>query len=200
MRHPAFALFLAVGLVLGASVTDSAAQSGGAGFWEKMSGPGKWFYTSYALSVCLEGPRIPASKLFCTPDDGLLWLNLGVSYARAGAVNQGEELQSPGLQQIAFEPSVDLNAVTLFNYAPVYFGIGGGVHRFWGENVGLTRGSMEARLGIIFWRPGSLDFGFRYARKVFFKVFTAEDFGDLTGTYTTNGTDAIHTFFWYVAF
>ena len=41
MRHPAFALFLAVGLVLGASVTDSVAQSGGGRFLGENERPGK---------------------------------------------------------------------------------------------------------------------------------------------------------------
>ena len=202
MRPTSLPLFLAVGLVFGASVTDAAAQGrggAGGGFWEKMSGPGRWRYGSAYVSPCLKGKRIPGSECFCEPEGGDLWLNLGGSFAWTEAEDR-EDLESPPLQQISFEPSLDLRATTLFGYAPLYFGIGGGVHHFWGQDVSLTRGSIEARFGIIFWRPGSLNFGFRFARKVFFEGFTAGDFGDPTGTFTTNGTDVVSTYYWYVAF
>ncbi|HEX9723969.1 MAG TPA: hypothetical protein VGC53_06765 [Vicinamibacteria bacterium] len=202
MRHTGVSLFLAVGLSLGVSVTDSTAQDrtgGGGGFWEKMSGPGPWQYASGFVSVCLGGEKDPGSKLFCEPERGHLWLNLGGTYAWAGP-EEGEELQSPSLKQWSFEPSVDMKAFTLFNYAPVLFGIGGGLHHFWGEDVGLTRGSMEARFGVIFLRVRSVHVGLRFARKIFFEGFTAADFGDPTGTFTTNGTDVVNTGYLYFSF
>ena len=206
MRHTGFSLWLAVGLVFGAFVTDAVAQvGGGGGFWEKMSGPGAWKYFFGSLRTCLdrEEKRDEADEdsEVCTLTKNRVWLNLGGSYAWTGEEDR-EDLQSPDLKQISIEPSVDLRVVNLFNYAPLHLGLGAGVHWFWGEDVGLTRASLEPRVVVIYWRPErlGLDFGVRYAVKFFFKGFTAEDFGDPTGTFTTNGTDAIHTFFWYVAF
>lgn len=203
MRHTGFSLFLAVGLSFVVSVTESAAQGRGGtggGFWEKMSGPGRWKYASASLSLCLLRDEDTGSKLFCGPEAGRLWLNLGGTYAWAGP-EEGEELQSPSLKQGSFEPSLDMKAITLFNYAPVFFGIGGGIHNFRGEGVGLTRGSIEARFGIIFLHLGESKYlGFRFARRVFFEGFTAADFGDPTGTFTTNGTDVVNTYYWYLSF
>ena len=194
MRHTGFSLCLAVGLVFGLATSSAADGGGGGGFWEKMSGPGKWAYWYGYYSICLKGDNCKIPTLTGTR----LWLNLGGSFASTGDVDR-DDLQSPDLKQISIEPSVDLRVVNLFNYAPLHLGLGAGVHWFWGEDVGLTRASLEPRVVVIYWRPErlGLDFGVRYAVKFFFKGFTAEDFGDPTGTFTTNGTDAVHTIFFF---
>jgi hypothetical protein len=59
---------------------------------------------------------------------------------------------------------------------------------------------MEARFGVIFLRVRSVHVGLRFARKIFFEGFTAADFGDPTGTFTTNGTDVVNTGYLYFSF
>lgn len=195
MRHTGFSLWLAVGLVFGAVVTDVAAQGGGGGgFWEKMSGPGKWAYGYGYYSICLKcdnGVESKARTLTGTP----LWLNLGGSFASTGDENRPGELVSPDLRALSFEPSVDLRVWKCHEGAPaLLLGVGAGVHRFWGEDVGFWRGSVEARVtGVLVQRKGAY-LGVRGIAKLFPEGFTAADFGDPTGTYSTNGADWVYSF------
>jgi hypothetical protein len=195
-------LWIVVAVLLGISTTDVSAQDrggGGGGFWERMSGPGPWFFLTGYLSPCIVGEK--EKRLFCRTGEAEVWFNLGASYARAGE-EASPELVSPGLQQVSFEPSVDIrlhNLTVRDRNSPIYFGIGMGVHHFWGEDVSLNRGSVEARLGILF-PVGERSFGIRYSHRVFLGGFDAEDFGDPLGTFATEGNEGLHTIYFHVTF
>lgn len=225
MRRFCVSLGLVGFLVFGALAGSSAAQDGGGGggFWEKMSGPGDWPYIHGFLSFCLDGlsvrgleedglavdgvavqearPDTPASsRLGCTRRRARLWLNLAGSLAWTGA-EERPDLQSASLRALAFEPSVDVRVANLFkDYAPAFAGVGVGITRFTGEGVGFTRTSLDLRGTVLFWHTESesVHLGFRYVTKVFLDGFEASDFG--TGTYTTNGTDWVHTFSLFAVF
>jgi hypothetical protein len=172
---------------------------GGGGFWERMSGPGPWFFLTGYVSPCLVGEK--RERLFCRTGEADVWLNVGASYARTGE-EASAELVSPSLQQISIEPSVDirLHNFRLFEKnSPIYFGIGMGFHHFWGEDVSLDRGSVEARVGILF-PVGERSVGVRYAHRVFLGGFDARDFGDPIGTFATEGNDGLHTIYFHVTF
>jgi hypothetical protein len=201
MRHTGFALLLVVGLVFGMPAVSSADGGGGGGFWEKMSGPGKWAYFQVYVRTCLDKPRPDEPRPDedrelpdCILTNNRVWFNLGGSYAFAGAEDR-VDLQSPALQQIALEPGLDFRVHNLSEAVPLLLGVGVGVHYFWGEDVSLTRYSIEPRVSIIFPNEpfSSWNLGLRYAVKVFPQGFTAEDFGDPTGTFTSNGTDVVNT-------
>jgi hypothetical protein len=193
-------LFLSLAaLVL--SMRPAGAQDrgdGGGGFWERMSGPGPWFFVGGSLNPCLLGER--ATKMFCRTGDGLVWLNLHGAVGTAGERTEEDELASPRLYQWRVEPSLNIRLLSVSKKrVPIYFGIGVGFHHIWGEEVSLNRGSVDARVGFIypFERYG---FGVRYSRKVFFNGFTAADFGDPDGSFDTDGNDAVHSLFVHLTF
>lgn len=199
MRHTGYSLLFAVGLVFGAFVTDSAAQGGGGGgFWERMSGPGKWAYGYAYYSVCLKDDKRDEEKRDCTLSGARLWLNLGGSFATTGDENRPGELVSPDLRALSFEPSVDFRVVNWRKNAPLLVGVGAGVHRFSGEDVGFTRASLALRVSGILFRHEGAYVGVRYTLGAFLKGFSAADFGDPLGTYSTNGADKAQTFSLFV--
>ena len=177
---------LILSMVLFASLANARGRGGGGGgFWEKMSGPGLWKGGSGFYSICID------DRPYCQLDTTDYWLNFSVSFMTAGP-EESEELQSPSLRAISFEPSLDYRLVK--KSRPVYVGFGGGIHRFSGTGVGFTRVSFEPRASWVFWRPGRRAyFELRYAFKIFFQGFTAADFGNPEGRFTTNGTDTLHT-------
>jgi len=194
MRQTRFSLWLAVGLVFGACIPDAAAQGGGGGgFWEKMSGPGKWAYGYGYYSVCI---RCGGSSVR-TLTGRRTWLNLGGSFASTGDENRPGELVSPDLRALSFEPSMDFRVLPLRREdtaQALLVGVGAGVHRFWGEDVGFWRGSAEFRLTGVLYRRHNAYLGIRATAKVFPTGFTAADFGDPTGSYTTDGADWVYSF------
>ncbi len=171
-------------LLLSVAGASAARGGGGGGFWEKMSGPGEWFWVSGFLGYC--------GKLdTCSLGRSKVWLNFAASYATTGAEDEGD-VKNPRVHAIAFEPSVDYTLFTVRGY-PVRVGGGVGVYRFFGDDVGFTRLSLEPRASVAFLRRAGLYFELRYALKVFVQGFDASDFGDPTGTFTTDGADSVHT-------
>jgi len=213
MRHTGVSLWLVAGLMFGALVGSSAAQDGGGGggFWEKMSGPGDWIYFYAYYKTCLDRKNTtetqPGESVEkCIVTKNRVWLNLAGAYASTGAEDR-EDLHSPDLKQVSAEPSIDFRAFNVSNCVPLLFGVGVGAHRFSGDDVGFWRASIEPRFTLIFpdaikfsQAGRSFDVGFRYAVKFFLEGFTAQDFGDPDGTYTTNGTDDVHTFSLFFSF
>ena len=181
----AFKRILGIAFLLVLSATGASAQrgGGGGGFWEKMSGPGKWFWVSGFLGYCGEFDE-------CSLAESKLWLNFAGSYATTGAEDEGD-VKNPRVHVIAFEPSLDYTLFKVRGY-PVRVGGGFSVYRFFGDDVGFTRVSVEPRVGFAFLRRASVYFELRYALKVFVQGFDAEDFGDPTGTFSTD-TDYVHT-------
>lgn len=198
MRRVGLSSCTALLLLLGSSGTSSAWDWGG-GFWEKMSGPGYWGYWFGHYNHCLVGSQRLNGKQFCTPTSGKVWLNLGGSFAHTGTENSAE-IQSPPVRALSFEPSVDFKIGELFGYAPVLLGGGVGVHRFWGDDVGLTRASVEPRFTLIFWHSGTRHFGFRFAPRIFLQGFTAADFGDPSGSFDSGRADVVRTYAFFYGF
>lgn len=198
MRHSGFSLCLAVGLVLGVAASSAADGGGGGGFWERMSGPGKWAYGYGYFSLCLKGEKITVGdKQRCRYTGGRVWLNLGGSFATTGDENR-QDLKSPDLRAISFEPSLDFRVLPRggdgASPRALFVGVGAGAHRFWGEDVGFTRASVSLRLSAIVYRHKEGTYlGVRYTFGAFLDGFTAADFGDPSGTYTTNGADRAQT-------
>jgi hypothetical protein len=197
MRHTGYSLLFAVGLVFGLVTNSAADGGGGGGFWEKMSGPGKWAYGYAYYSICLKGDSCEEGKV-PTFTGARLWLNLGGSFATTGDENRAGELVSPDLRAISFEPSVDFRVVNWHENAPILVGVGAGVHRFWGEDVGFTRASVALRVSAILFRHEGAYVGVRYTFGAFLEGFSAADFGDPLGTYSTNGADRAQTFSLFV--
>jgi hypothetical protein len=203
MRHSGFLMCLAAGLLFGMVTTAAADGGGGGGFWEKMSGPGKWAYGYGYFSLCLNGPKVTVenNKERCRYTSGLVWLNLGGSFATTGDESR-RDLMSPDLKAYSFEPSVDFRVwpwptQDVADRGParaLFVGVGAGVHHFRGEDVAFTRPSVSLRLSAIVYRHKEGTYlGVRYTLGAFLEGFTAEDFGDPVGSYSTNGADRAQT-------
>jgi hypothetical protein len=193
-------LFMSSAIALGLSMRQAAAQDrgdGGGGFWERMSGPGPWYFVGGSINPCLVGVKANEGA-FCRTGDADVWLSVAGAVGTAGEQSEPGELVSPRLWQVRVEPSLNIRVLGVGEKkAPLYFGIGMGWHHFWGEDVSFNRGSVEARVGFIY-PLQKVGLGVRYSRKVFFDGFTAADFGDPVGTFTTDGNDAVHSLFVHV--
>jgi hypothetical protein len=195
MRHTGMRIAIALALGLSTLVATSFAADGGGGggFWERMSGPGKWAFGYAYYSFCLT-PGKRTHDGHCRVSERTAWLNLGGSFASTGSENREGELVSPALRALSFEPSVDWNPRLWERGPSLLVGAGVGFHRFWGEDVGFTRFSADARLTVFLFRHEGAWVGLRWTGRYFPQGFDAEDFGDPTGTFTTSGGDLVQAF------
>ena len=189
----------ALTLILFASTTAYAngGGGGGAGWWERMSGPGGWKVVSGFYTLCFEplGKHVPkGEKCALDGSERKMWLNLGGSFSWTGEEEDDQAtVQNPSIRAYSFEPPVDFDVYSILDYAPIQLGVGGGIHYFDGEGVGVWRASIEPRINIGFLRIKGGYLTIRYTAKYFFKGFTAADFGDPSGTFNTNGGDWVHS-------
>ena len=197
MQRKLFLTIPVLTLILFASTTAYGAEGGGGGnWWEGMSGPGPWKGVFGFYSFCFEPQDFGEHDHECSIDERKMWLNLGGSYMWADEEEGDEtEVQSPSLRAYSFEPSVDFRIHKLLGYAPIFLGMGAGIHYFNGEDVGLWRASIEPRVSIVFPRiiREELYIQIRYTAKYFYTGFSSADFGDPTGTFDTDGGETIQT-------
>jgi hypothetical protein len=201
MRKRILSMGLLAVLALGMAASGSAADGGGGGggFWEKMSGPGKWAYGYAYVSFCLKGEKVDIEgERQCLFRDAPLWLNVGGSFATAGDEDRPGELVSPDLRVISVESSVDYKLWNWREDTPILVGAGAGLSFFQGDDVDLTRASLELRASGVLFRRKHAYVGVRYTLKAFLGGFTAADFGDSTGTFDEGGVEWVHTFSLFV--
>lgn len=155
-----------------------AQRSGGGWDWlDRLSGPGRFNGGFAFTSLCLGGETTAIRYTQCSLNGEKIWLNLGVSYVRAG---EEPARDFPSVAIFALEQSVDLRVARLES-VPFDFewGFGWGIHQFRGDEFDdFWRMSFDPiRLGIVWRAANALHVQGRFTTTYFVDGFTAADFG-----------------------